>query len=275
MKAADLHIHTYFSDSSASPEEVVEGAVQARLGCIAITDHDTVDGIPRARQAAQKSGIEVLAGVELSTELNGRDIHVLGYLFDESDVEFIERVKQILQTRSLRMKEMIKRLKTLGIDNIDFEEVAAVATSSSIGRPHLAKVMQQKGVVASMQEAFDKYLADDAPGYVPKFKQTPQEAITMIRKAGGVSILAHPMVTQMDEIIPRLVREGLDGLEVYYPNTPPSVIRFYEGLADKHRLLMSGGSDAHGVVKPNTCIGKVSIPYTLVEKLKERSKRKG
>ena len=274
MKAADLHIHTYFSDSSASPEEVVEGAVQAKLDCIAITDHDTIEGIPRTRQAAQKSGIEVLAGIELSTELNGRDIHMLGYLFDETGGEFIERVKQILQTRSQRMKEMIKRLKTLGIDNIEYQEVSAAATSQSIGRPHLAKVMLQKGVVASMQEAFDKYLADDAPGYVPKFKQTPEEAIAMIKKAGGVSILAHPMVTQMDEIIPRLVAEGLDGLEVFYPNTSPPVIRFYEGLAEKHNLLMTGGSDAHGEVKKSTYIGKVSIPYTLVEKLKERAKRK-
>jgi predicted metal-dependent phosphoesterase TrpH len=273
MKRADLHIHTIFSDSSLSPQEVVDQAHDANIACIAITDHDTVGAIAAARGAAEASGIELITGIELSTELNGRDIHMLGYCFDEEDEEFIRLIDGILDMRAQRMIMIINRLKELGVGNIDFDEVKAKAGSRSIGRPHLAQVMVEKGVVSSVQEAFNRYLADDAPGYVTKFKQTPAEGIGIIKRAGGVSVLAHPMVTRMDEIIPSLVAAGLDGLEVYYPNTSDSITQHYAGIARKHGLLMTGGSDAHGAIKTNTHIGKTTIPYALVEQLKERAQR--
>jgi len=164
---------------------------------------------------------------------------------------------------------MIDKLKRMGIDNITPEEVCKLAHSNSVGRPHLATVLQEKGWVQSNQEAFNKYLADDAAAFVPKFKQSPAEAIQLIREAGGIAVLAHPMLTKVDELIPGFVEAGLGGIEVYYPNTKDAVIQFYESQAHKHSLIMTGGSDAHGTVKKHTYVGKIKIPYELVNKLKE------
>ncbi|HQP10501.1 MAG TPA: PHP domain-containing protein [Candidatus Omnitrophota bacterium] len=265
---ADLHIHTHFSDSTSSPEEVVEQAHDNGLSCIAIADHDTVEGVGPTIEAAKKYDIEVLPAIELSSEINGKDVHILGYLFDCGNAEFLGRIRRMQDSRMTRMKEMIGKLKELGIDNISSEEVNGLTQSDSVGRPHLAALLQEKGWVKTQQMAFNKYLADDAPAFVPKFKQTPYEAIDLIRKAGGVAVLAHPMLTRVDELIKSLVDAGLGGLEVYYPGNFDSVTQFYEGLAKKYGLLATGGSDAHGNIKKHTYIGKIKIPYELVEKLK-------
>jgi predicted metal-dependent phosphoesterase TrpH len=269
-RLADLHIHTNFSDSTSSPQEVVEQAHDNGLNCIAITDHDTIDGIDPSKIAADKFGMEVISGIELSSEMNNKDIHILGYLFDYKNQEFVDRINYIQNARIGRMQEMIEKLKTVGINNITLEEVCGLAQSNSVGRPHLATVLAEKGWVTSNQMAFDKYLADGAPAYIPKFKQTPYEAIELIQKFGGVAVLAHPMLTKVDELIPSFVEAGLGGLEVYYPNTSEAVTSFYEKIAKKNRLLVTGGSDAHGGVKKYTFIGKIKIPYTLVEKLKDK-----
>ncbi len=268
-RLADLHIHTHFSDSTSSPQEVVEQAHENELNCIAIADHDTVDGIAPTMEAAKQYGIEVIPAIELSSEINGNDVHMLGYLFDPENQELATRIKHMQNARITRMHEMINKLKALGIDNIAPEEVIGLAQSDSVGRPHLATVLQEKGWVKTNQIAFNKYLADDAPAFVPKFKQTPYEAIDLIRKAGGVAVLAHPMLTRVDELIPSFVEAGLGGLEVYYPNTSEKVISYYEELVKKHDLVATGGSDAHGDVKKHTYVGKMKIPYSLVEKLKE------
>jgi len=266
---ADLHIHTHFSDSSSSPSQVVEQAVSCELKCVAITDHDTIDGIQPTIEAAKGHDIEVIPGIELSSEMNNKDIHVLGYLFDCQDQAFIERVGHIQNARIGRMREMIDKLRALGIDNITMEEVCVLAESKSVGRPHLAAILLQKGWVSSIKMAFNKYLADGMPAFVSKFKQSPYEAIEMINKAGGIAVLAHPMLTRVDELIPSFVEAGLGGLEVFYPNTSENIMKFYEGLAKKYSLVATGGSDAHGNIKRHTYIGKMTIPYTLVENLKE------
>ena len=268
-RLADLHIHTHFSDSTSSPEEVVEQAHEHGLDCIAITDHDTIAGIEPTITAAGKYGIEVVTGIELSSEINGKDVHMLGYLFDRKDQEFIDRINCMQNARVTRMQEMINKLKAMGVDNITPKEVSELVQSDSVGRPHLATLLQEKGWVTTNKMAFNKYLADDAPAFVPKFKQTPYEAIELIRKAGGVAVLAHPMLTKVDELIPSFVEAGLGGLEVYYPGSSDNTTRFYEGLAKKYHLAATGGSDAHGSVKKHTYVGKMKIPYDLVEKLKE------
>lgn len=268
-KHADLHIHTHFSDSTSSPEEVIEQAYQNQLSAIAIADHDTVDGICPTIEAAKKYDIEVISAVELSTEYNGKDVHMLGYLFDYTDIALLKKISMMQDTRVERMEEMIDKLKALGIDNISLEEVCSLAESKSVGRPHLAHVLVEKGWVKTIKQAFDKYLAEGKPGYVPKFKQSPMEAIKIIHDAGGIISMAHPMATRMDEIIPELVRSGMDAIEVYYPNTPKNIIEFYEGIAKKHNLLMTGGSDAHGDAKKHTYVGKMKVSYDLVEKMKE------
>jgi len=247
---------------------VIEQAHANGLSCIAITDHDTIDGIGPTLKEAKQYDIEVISGIELSSEINGKDVHILGYLFDCQNQEFADRIKYMQGVRVDRMQEMIKKLKPLGIDNITLEEVCALAQSDSVGRPHLAAKLIEKGWVSNIKMAFNKYLADDAPAFVPKFKQTPNEAIALIQKVGGITVLAHPMLTKVDELIPGFVEAGLGGIEAYYPNTTDTVMNFYEGLAKKHGLVVTGGSDAHGDAKKYTYIGKKTIPYELVEKLK-------
>ncbi len=265
---ADLHIHTNYSDSSFSPEEVVAEAHKKGIQCIAIADHDTFKGIEPTRKAAEEYGIEVIAGIELSSEINGKDVHILGYLFDYQSVDFEARLNTMQDTRISRMAKMILKLKSLGIDNIELKEVCDLAQSKSVGRPHLATVLKQKGWVSNIKKAFDKYIAEGAPAYVPKFKQSPQEAIALIREFGGVSVLAHPMITNVDELIPQLVKAGLGGLEAVYPDVSENVRDHYKGLARKHNLVVTGGSDSHGQTGGHAAIGSTKLPYAYVEQLK-------
>jgi hypothetical protein len=266
---ADLHIHTHYSDSTSSPEEVVEEAVKAGLSCIAITDHDTLDGIKPTQAAAQARGLEVIAGIELSSEIQGKDVHVLGYFVSENNTPLGAALEKMQKARVERIAKMIVKLKEFGIDNIELEEVTRLTRSAAVGRPHLAAVLLEKKWVSSLREAFDKYLAEGAAAYVEKYRQSPQEAIELIIASGGVAVLAHPMLTQIDELIPGLVNSGLKGLEVYYPNCSAEVTGYYEGLARKHGLIATGGSDAHGNMKKHTRVGKTKVPYAVVEALKE------
>lgn len=268
---ADLHIHTYYSDGASSPEEVVEDACREELRCIAITDHDTLDGVALTVEAGKKRNLEVIAGVEMSSSINGKDVHVLGYMMDYKSKRVLEKLSLIQDNRITRMKMMIEKLSTMGISNISFEEVKEKTQSNSIGRPHLAQLLVEKGVVSSIKEAFERYLAEGAPAHISVFKQSPYDAVRSIKETGGVAVLAHPMITNVDELIPGLVKAGLDGIEVYYPNCGSNVTNFYLGIAKKHGLIITGGSDAHGVAKKNTYVGKVKVPYEVVEQLKERA----
>ncbi len=273
MRLADLHIHTYYSDSTSSPEEVVEQAVAAKMSAIAITDHDIIDGVAPTIAAAQGKDLEIIPGVELSAEYEGKDIHILGYFIDVEKGPLVEKCEIFLDGRVARMKQMIMNLRGVGITNIEYEEISAMTKGRAVGRAHLAYLMVQKGIVKNYKEVFDKYLSEGCPGYAPKFKQSPFETIDLIHQSGGLAVMAHPMLTLKDELISPMVKAGLDGLEIYYPNLSDTVHNFYYKLAKKHKLLMTGGSDAHGKAKPYTYIGKASIDYALVEAMKERLKR--
>ncbi len=265
---ADLHVHTYFSDSSSSPQEVVDNALKAGLSGIAITDHDIVEGVKPAIEAARGLALEVVPGIELSSEFEACDIHILGYFIDYQKGPLLEKIDILLDARMERMKKMLANLKAVGVDNIEFEEVCALTRSRAVGRSHLAVLLQQKGWVTSINGAFEKYLSPGCPGYAPKYKQTPFEAIDLIRSCGGVAVMAHPMLTKKDELIPGFVKAGLKGLEVYYPNCAQSVTGFYERIAKKHGLIVTGGSDDHGKDKPYTHIGKQTVPMDIVEQLR-------
>ncbi len=267
---ADLHIHTYYSDSTMSPEEVVFEATKNGMSCIAITDHDVVDGVLPTQEAAKGHNLEVISGIELSSEFEGKDIHILGYFVDIHKGPLVERIESFLDGRVERMKQMIMNLKTVGIKDIEFEEAAALTKSRAVGRMHLATLLIQKGHAKNVKEVFDKFLSQDRPGFAPKFQQTPFEAIDLIHQSGGLAVMAHPMLTQKDELISRLVKHGMDGLEVYYPNCMPIVTSIYEKIAKKHNLLMTGGSDAHGKAKVYTYVGKASISYETVEQMKQK-----
>ncbi len=269
-RRADLHIHTYFSDSTMSPQNVVREAKKARLSCISITDHDTVDGIPEARAEGLKLEVEVIAGVELSSEYGKKDVHILGYGFELKKSPLALKLNEMQQVRMERMKKMVAKINTLGFPDIRFEDVASRTRSNAVGRLHLAQLLVEKGVVTGIEMAFEKYLGEGEQAYFSKFQQTPAEAIKLIKDSGGAAVLAHPMLTARDEIIPELARAGLDGLEAYYPNCSMEVANFYVRLAAKHGLIITGGSDSHGAGKKNTYIGKGYLPYELVEELKKR-----
>ena len=273
-KFADLHIHTHYSDSTLSPEEVVQEAANGGLSCIAITDHDTIDGVKPTQLAAEPFDLEVISGIELSSEAQGKDIHILGYFIDCSNAVLQTELKKMQKARITRIKGMVEKLKIQGIDNITYEEVAILTHSDAIGRVHLASVLKKKGWVSSIPEAFEKYIGEECPAYVSKFKISPYEAISLIKQSGGIAVLAHPMITNKDELIPSFVHAGLQGIEVYYPNYSDVTLRYYEGIAKKHNLVMTGGSDAHGKAKANTCIGKTRVSYDFVVQMKEQLAKK-
>ena len=266
---ADLHIHTYFSDSTSSPQEVVDDALKAGLSCIAITDHDILEGVAPTIEAAAPHALEVVPGIELSSEFENCDIHILGYFVDHQKGPLWEKIDVFLNARVERMKQMIMNLKKVGINNIEFEEVAALTKSRAVGRAHLAIILQQKGWVSNFKLAFEKYIGPGCPGYAPKYNQTPFEAIELIKNSGGVAVMAHPMLTQKDELIPRFTAAGLRGLEVYYPNSMSNVTEFYERIARKNGLIATGGSDAHGKAKSYTYVGKRTVPIEVVEQLRQ------
>ncbi len=274
-KKADLHVHTHFSDGTFSPEEVLRRARKLRLCAIAITDHDIVDAITPAMEAAQPYKIEVIPGVELTAEAEDTEIHILGLFIDWKKTWFLEKLRSICENRIERIHQMVAKLRALGI-KIDAEEVFQVSVLGAVGRLHLARVLYKKGVVSSMHEAFRKYIGDRGPCYVKKLQILPQETMDIISKVGGVSILAHPQTLGNEALILELVREGIQGIEVYHPDHSPFTASRYEALAKEHNLLITGGSDCHGQGKGKILMGKVKVPYELVEKLKafhERSPR--
>jgi len=268
---ADLHIHTRCSDGADSPEAVVTIAIEKDLQCIAITDHDTVEGIAPAMAAAAETGLEVIAGVELSSHDGGRDIHILGYCFDPANAVLQDRLRLFREARLARIQRMIVKLAEMGMP-MSLKDVMRLAGSDAVGRPHVARLMVERGYVRTVSEAFDEYLGEDAAAYVEKFRQTPEDAIRLIRQAGGVAVMAHPMQTLKDELIPGFVASGLQGLEVYYPNTSPRVISFYERIAGKHGLIKTGGSDAHGSYRSYSPIGIVRVDPDVVNQLRDASR---
>lgn len=274
MKYADLHVHTFYSDSTFSPEEVVACARAKALAAIAICDHDCIDGIEPSAKIGARLGVEVIPGVELTVEKADAEIHILGYFIDWRNHLFQKRMKEIQKFRVDRINKMVEKMKGGGIE-IDPELVFRMAGRGSVGRLHLARAMLKDGKVKSTKEAFEKYIGFSKPYYVSKIKISPQEAIDLIKKAGGVPVLAHPRLIGNDEYIPELARYGLRGIEVYHTDHKAGDIKRYEAMAGQYGLLMTGGSDCHGMGKGRVMLGGVRVPYDLVEKLKNESEKIG
>ena len=270
MKYADLHIHTKFSDGTFAPEYVVREAQKKGLSCIAITDHDEVEGCAPAIKEAEKFDIEVIPGVELSAEIGNYEIHILGYFIDWQEKWFQDKLRQICDVRRKRALTIIEKLKARGIV-LDPDELLRQATAGSVGRLHIARMLESQGFVHSIGEAFNKYIGNDRPCYVKKFKLTPAQAINMIYNVGGVAVLAHPYTVGNDELIPEFVQIGLRGIEVYYPEHDRATTEHYQNLAKEYGLLMTGGSDCHGLGRDKVLMGKIKIPYDLVEMLKKEA----
>ena len=269
MKFADLHIHTNFSDGVLTPKEVVELSVKNGLSCISITDHDTLDAIEPTLRQARLRDLEVITGIEMSSELDNRELHILGYFINQRSKDLLDKLSSLKQIRIERIYKMVEKLHSLGLKDIDAEEVIELSGRGTVGRAHLAMIMKKKGYVDSISEAFFKLIGDKGPAYVGRFRFHPKEAIDLIHKAGGISVVAHPHSLINEGLIDKFVGYGLKGIEVYYPDYTKSQIEHYTELANKFGLLITGGSDSHGSIKKNTFIGKVKIPYELVEQLKK------
>jgi len=266
----DLHMHSTFSDGFKSPTTLVEMAAAKKLVAISLTDHDSVDGLPEAIRAGKENGVEVVAGVELSCEFRGRDLHVLGYGVDPNDDAFRGALDKFCETRHKRGIKIVEKLNALGI-NIEPAEVLAKAGEGALGRPHIAAVLVDKGVVSRTGEAFDKYIAEGGPAYVPKYKMSPPEAIGYIQAAGGLAFIAHPGVFLENESeLFDLIREGFDGVEVYHPTHSASRSRELKRIAEEKGLLISGGSDYHGFEGRDTVMGTLDIPYEIWSNIRDR-----
>jgi len=267
-KFADLHLHTIFSDATYTPQELISQSAACGLSAIAIVDHDTVLGIEPAIKIAQKKEIEVLAGIELTTEYEGLEVHILGYLIDYKREKLIDKLEFLKKNRIERIYKIVDKLKDMGV-RLKAESVFAITGGGTVGRLHVARAMVKEGLISSTAEAFQKYIGDKCPAYVCNFRFSPSEAIRLIQEIDGIPVLAHPYTLNRDDLIPEFVDYGLRGLEVYYPEHTKGMINSYLGLAKKYNLLVTGGSDCHGLAKPEIKIGSVKIPYELVEKLKE------
>ncbi len=281
----DLHMHSNFSDGSDSPTQLVEKAKQLGLTAIALTDHDTIDGIPEFLEAGERLGIHTVPGVEISVDTklpNNGHMHMLGLFIDPKGKKLKETLDYLRTQRNLRAEKIIRKLNELGV-NITLEELLEEAGEGSIGRPHVAKILVRKGVVGSIQEAFDIYLAKGKPAYMDKVKLGEEDAIQMIHDAGGFAILAHPHLMnyptfeEARERIMQLREIGLDGFEIYYSTMPEDYTRGLIELAKAEGFVVSGGSDYHGANKDNiemgTGLGNLSVPDEIYWNLKEAHQR--
>lgn len=265
QKYADLHVHTSASDGRFHPEEVVRQARDAGLVAVGIADHDSVDGIELSLEAGKKLGVEIIPGVELSSEIGETEAHIIGYFIDWNDRKFRSMLKIIQGIRLLRAEVIVAKLQKLGI-NISFDEVLAESESGSIGRPHIVRVLLKHGHVKSVEEAFERYLKYGRPAYVGKYRMEPAEVIDIIRGLGGISVLAHPVFSDIEEAkLSELVKSGLKGIEAYHSKHDEVTAKHFEELAGRYGLIVTGGSDSHG---PDEPIGSVRIPYEVVEQLK-------
>ncbi|MGO9258716.1 MAG: PHP domain-containing protein [Bryobacteraceae bacterium] len=271
----DLHSHTNESDGTCSPGQLIEEAVEAGVDVLGITDHDTFRGYEQAVPLAGPAGVELVCGIELSTKLHGRSVHLLGYFLAEDGLaDFREWVRDLQVARRERNIRLVARLRELGFD-ITLEEAEARGRGMT-GRPHFAQIMVEKGYVPNLRAAFDDYLDESAKGYVYRREPRFAEGVERIRKAGGIASLAHPVRVKGDvaKMLPELCETGMNAIEAYHSDHGPRETELYLALARRHNLLVTGGSDFHGAVKPGVrlgagCNGNLHIPEDLLERLRK------
>ncbi|MFH1784344.1 MAG: PHP domain-containing protein [bacterium] len=273
MSFIDLHLHTNFSDGAFSPEEVIKYAHERDLSAIAITDHDTTDGIARAKAAAEEYDIEVVPGIELSAYLAdvfGEEIHILGYFIEWQNEEFQKILSMFKQKRVERAKEILQKLDNLGV-HLDEMELFASVGNGAIGRLHCAKKLVEKGHVMSIRDAFIEYLGDGRPAFVPKMYLEPAQTIKIIQDVKGIPVLAHPNIGDINaDIVKDLAGKGLKGLEVYCNKLNGDAARHFVCMAQENNLLVTGGSDCHGNIgSRDMLMGSVKVQYSILEDLKK------
>jgi hypothetical protein len=264
---ADLHTHTNQSDGLLPPEQVIQLAAQAGLQAVAITDHDEIGALAAAVAVGKQLGVEVIPGVELSVSHNGYDIHILGYCIDFHHPPFLEFLNYFQNERVRRVHRILEKLTALGFP-VPLEKVLRKAGAGSIGRPHVADAMVEEGHVPSYYEAFNRFIADGKPAFVPKVRISAAQAVAMIHQAGGLACLAHPGQNLTEPIVLEVIKAGVDGIEVVHPKHSFSQRELYRQLAKTYHLLETGGSDFHGGRKDDEKLGEYVIEYEKVEKMK-------
>lgn len=277
MRRIDLHVHSNVSDGTLTPKELVAYAKEKGIAAFALTDHDTVGGIFEAEQAAKGSGLELIPGIEISSEYKGGDVHILGLYMDYRQPEFSAALQRFIEARERRNKEMAKKLSDHGF-LMTLEELTAAYPEAVITRAHFAKYMKAKGYVTSYEEAFRHYIGKDCACYVPRTVIQPSDAIDLIRAAGGIAVLAHPLLYHMTmeevEHLAKYLKElGLQGIEVFYSMNQEGDENRMASLAKRYELVMTGGSDFHGSTKPYIDLGSgrgnLYVPDSLLEPLKK------
>ena len=267
----DLHVHTTASDGQQSPAEVVQAALSLGLAAIAITDHDSTEGVEPAMEAARGTTLLVIPGVEISTETARSEVHVLGYHIAYRDPCLCSKLALFRQARLHRAQEMAAKLTRMGLP-VALEEVQEMAGGAAVGRPHVAMVMLQKGYVSSVDEAFNLYIGRNGPAYAERLKLSAVEAVQTVLDAGGLPVLAHPL--RVTHLLPELISSGLAGLEVYYPGYAAEETELLLDLAAKYGLIVTGGSDYHGPdVLPGNVLGGVPVPLSALQALQAHERR--
>lgn len=265
----DLHAHTTASDGLLSPEALVQLACDAGVTVLAVADHDSTASVDAAVAAGKRLGVEVIPAVEINTDVDEFEVHVLGYYIDHAQRWFQEFLAELRDGRENRASKMVEKLNVLGIP-IDYARVRAMA-EGAVGRPHVARALIEVGAVRTTEEAFQKYIGRAGPAYVERMKVTPEDAVRVILRAGGIPVLAHPGWGVRDELLPPLVEAGLEGLEAYYPDHTPAMTAHFLDLAARYHLLVTGGTDFHGGdVATRAGIGSQYVPIEAVEGLKAR-----
>ena len=270
---ADLHLHTYFSDGNFTPEELAALGKIHGLAALALTDHDTVEGCTRTAAACRKEGVEFITGTELTAEQDGVELHLLGYAVDVGNQKLLSETARFQTVRQERIREMAVKLNELGVP-VQAGAVFAIAICRSPGRPHVARALVQAGLCKNLDEAFERFLKKGRPAWVPKCKISAGEGIRLIQQAGGVAVIAHPGLNKTDDLIPKMVEQGLDGIECFHTKHSAAASQHYLRLAEEFGLLVTGGSDCHGTNKGRPLIGSVKLPYLYVEKLKLRAEER-
>ncbi|MFA5374428.1 MAG: PHP domain-containing protein [Dehalococcoidia bacterium] len=268
-KRVDLHLHTTYSDGRLTPGELIQIAAEQGIGVIAITDHDTVNGIEPALLATECFPyVTVIPGVEINTDVHQGEVHILGYFVDYKNQPFLNTLNGLRNSRKVRAQKMLAKLSKLGI-NIEWERILELSDGGSVGRPHIAQALFEGQYVSTLQDAFERYIGRNGPAYAERDRLSPKEAVELIIKADGLPVIAHPAsIKELDQMIVDLKQSGLVGIEVYYDNYDKDTIERLSKLAAKYDLIATGGSDFHGFEDDHeTPLGEARVPFECAEDL--------
>ena len=269
---ADLHVHTSYSDGMLTPQEVVEKAEVLKLKAIAITDHDCIEGIDPAIKAARGTSLEVVPGVEISAAVEDKEIHILGYFIDWKKSPIVDTLTKMKANRVERMEKILSLLKKQGLE-ISEEKVFGTLKEGTVGRLHLARIMVEQRMVRNIHEAFDRYIGDGKPCHIKHKRLDFSKAIKLIRDSGGVPVIAHPGTMGYDKYFPIYIEKGLRGVEAFHSKHNLIMNNKYVRLAKKYGLLVTGGSDCHGMGPGKILIGKTTVSCEILNELREEAKR--